>query len=185
MLHLRSFLAVGLGNVVLLSATNQLNHALAPFHLYLWVGGLFVAVGALRLDFHEGFWVALLTGLAADARHPVPFGTHAFLFLSGHILLYQIRHRLPRHDAVVDVLTALFTNLALFTSFSFLMIFIQREPTGSGWRLLADLLVSQLFVVAVAGWFFALQTRLLTLAGIRSEARSPLGNDRSALARRS
>ena len=63
-------------------------------------------------------------------------------------------------------------NLATFLAFAVILA-VARSVEGAGpggartGRLVADLLASQLALALVTPWFFALQERLLTLAGAR------------------
>lgn len=142
----------------------EVNHALTGVQLYLWIGGLFVTYAALALPLRSGLAASLLGGLLLDAAAPIAFGTHALLFAAAHAFIFNLRDRLPRDETTARVVVALFANLALFLVFSFLHI--GRVPTPAlVWpRLVADLVVSQLFLTLIAPWFFALQARLLAAA---------------------
>jgi rod shape-determining protein MreD len=145
----------------------QVNHYLAPVGAYLFVGGLLVTFAALRLSLRHGLSATLLTGLAIDAVEPGPFGgAHLMLLAVVHVLLFHLRTRFPREETAVGVVTALFANLALFLALSFLALNHQPAPGVAWLRLLADLGWSQLFVAALAPWFFALQQRALELGRV-------------------
>ena len=49
------------------------NQALAPLHVYLFAGGLFVGTAAFLLPFGRGFAAVFAAGLACDANAGVPF----------------------------------------------------------------------------------------------------------------
>jgi rod shape-determining protein MreD len=149
---------------LLWAVTAQVNDALAGWNVYLFAGGLFVTYAALMLPLHAGFAAIFLGGLVCDATTPVAFGTHALLFATAFAIVFQVRDRVPRKDTVARVVVALLANLAIFLVLSFDQT--GRAPVSAAlWtRLLADLLSSQLFVLLVAPWFFALQTRALDLA---------------------
>jgi len=135
----------------------QANHSLAPWHVYLFVGGLFVTYPALVLPARAGLIATLLAGLVFDSATPVPFGLHTVLFAAAHLLIFNIRDRVPREETVTRVVIALLANLAIFLVFSFLEIARIRVP-GAVWpRLVFDLLCSQVFLVLIGPWFFALQ----------------------------
>jgi rod shape-determining protein MreD len=145
----------------------ELNHYLAPHGMYLFVGGLLVTFAALRLRLRNGLPATLLAGLAIDAVEPgVAFGTHLVLFAAAHVILFHLRTRLPREETVIGVVTALFANLALFLALSVVTLGDHPAPGGAWLRLLADLCWSQLFIAAVAPWFFALQARALEFGRI-------------------
>lgn len=140
---------------------SQLNHSLAPWRIYLWVGGLFVTHAALVLPLRSGLGASLLGGMLLDSVTPVAFGTHTLLFAAAHVVIFNLRDRLPREENTARVIIALFANLALFLLFSFFLI--QRGPAPAAvWpRIIFDLVCSQIFLAAVGPWFFALQTRVL------------------------
>jgi len=142
---------------------SELNYALAPLHIYLWSGSLFVTFAAIALPLRPGLTATVLGGLLCDATTPVAFGLHTLLFSAAHVMLFNLRDRVPRDETAGQVLIALFVNLALFLAFSFLQLSRWSSPADVWPRLLSDLLFSQLFVALVAPWFFALQARSLAL----------------------
>jgi hypothetical protein len=155
----RQTLVLSLGNYVLLVIVALANHALAPWQMRLWLGGLLVAPAALNVGFRAGATAAFLSGLAIDALAPVWFGSHALLLLAAHAVLYSVRDRVARAATAVAVVAALFANLGLFLLLAFFF------AGGAAGRLLADLLISQAALALVAPWFFAFQLRALALAG--------------------
>ena len=66
-------------------------------------------------------------------------------------------------------MVALLTNLGIFLVFSFFQIAHAPSPAAVWPRLIVDLLVSQIFIVLVAPWFFALQGEGLLLARVERE----------------
>jgi rod shape-determining protein MreD len=108
----------------------------------------------------------MLGGLICDANAPVVFGTHMLLFAAAHVTLFHLRDRVPRDDNVSAIVVVLLTNLALFLVFSFTQIHDSPAPAAVWPRLIADLVCSQLFLVIVTPWFFALQAGALALARI-------------------
>jgi len=161
--------------LLLWSLVAQINHYLAPYGVSLFVGGLLVTFAALRLALRNGLIATLLTGLAIDALEPVPFGTHLLLFAGLHVAVYHLRSRFPREETILGVITALLANLALFLALSFLLLGGQPAANGAWIRLFADLGVSQLFVAAIAPWFFALQHHALAFGHVDlgEESRHP------------
>jgi rod shape-determining protein MreD len=153
-----------LATFVLWTLVAQVNHALAPTHVYLAVGGLGVAVAALVLPLRAGLIASFLNGLVYDAAAPVAFGTHALLFALAHAILFNLRDRLPRDDTTGQVVIALIANLGVFLAFSFIQITRSPAPAAAWPRLIADLVASQLFLAFIAPWFFALHRRALALA---------------------
>jgi cell shape-determining protein MreD len=161
----RQVLAVLACVIGLQAIVGQLNHVLSPFALTIHVAGLLVAFAGLRLDFRRALIVALVGGLWFDASAACEFGRHAFLFALAVCMLARMRARLPREEVLVGVVSALFINLAFFVVAGFLDLGALPDPAAGGLRLLADLLVSQLFVALTGPWFFACQSHALKLAG--------------------
>ena len=159
--------------VVFRFLVSQLNHYLAPTHLSVFAGGLLVTFSALRLDFRAGCWSALLIGLLIDASAPVAFGFHGLLFVSAHVGVYNLRGRFPREETAFGVVVALIANLALFLVITAALLHRSPDPLDMLPRFFADLLVSELLILLVAPWFFALQERSLELSGasLRREQR--------------
>jgi len=151
---------------ILWICVSQLNHYLAPAHLSLFAGGLLVTFPSLRLDFRIGWWSALLIGLLIDSSTSVAFGFHGLLFVATHIGVFKLRGRFPREETSFGIFIALAANLALFVVISASLIHRSPTPFGMVPRLLVDLFASELAVLLLAGWFFALQERALELGGI-------------------
>ncbi len=147
----------------------QVNHALAGTHVYLFVGGLFVAYAALQLPLRDGLAAVLLAGLLCDANVPVPFGLHTLLFAAAYAVISNLRDHVPRDETVARVIVALLANLAMFLVFSFALIGRGPVPAAVWPRLIFDLVCSQVFLALVAPWFFALQARTLVLARVERD----------------
>ena len=164
--------------LVLWVIVGQVNHTLANAqiirllfgaHVYLFVGGLFITYAALQLPLRDGFGAVLLAGLLSDATAPVPFGLNTLLFAGTFAVVFNIRDHLPREETMARVIVALLANLALFLVFSFALIGRVPAP-GAVWpRLIADLIYSQVFLLVIAPWFFALQARTLVLARVERD----------------
>ena len=147
----------------------QMNHALSGFHVYLFVGGLFVTYAALQLPLRDGLAAVLLAGMLNDATAPIPFGLHTLLFAAAYVVIFNIRDHVPRDETVARVIVALLANLGLFLVFSFALIGRGPAP-GAMWpRLIFDLICSQVALALVAPWFFALQARALVLAQVERD----------------
>lgn len=155
------------GSLLLLWAiVTQVNDLLSGLRVYVFAGALFVAFTALTQPRRAGLTAVMLAGLICDANTPVIFGTHMLLFAIAHFTLFHIRERVPRDDNVSAIVVVLLTNLALFLVFSFTQIHDSPVPSAVWPRLIADLLCSQLFLVLVTPWFFALQVGALALARV-------------------
>lgn len=162
----RQPLVVIVCGVLLWAITAQINHYLAVWHLNLFTGGLMIAYAALRFRSRIIWRVALPLGLWLDAASDAPFGMHAALLLLAGIIIHKLRGRKPRADLIFSVIVAVLANAALFVAAA--AVFAIRGPAPSGMipTLLLDFMLSGAFVLLVAPWYFALQTRALALAGI-------------------
>jgi rod shape-determining protein MreD len=148
----------------------QVNHILAPTHVYLFAGGLFVTFAALQLPLRDGLFAVLLAGLLCDANVPAPFGLQTLLFAAAYAVVSNLRDHVPRDETVARIIVALLTNLALFLVFSFALIGRGPAPAVVWPRLILDLLCSQVFLALVAPWFFAFQARSLVLARVERDS---------------
>lgn len=151
---------------VLWACVCQINHTLTPQHLSVFVGGLFVAFSALRVGFREGWWCSILIGLLMDSSAAVYFGFHALIFAIVHTIIYNFRGRFPREETSVGIAVALITNLVLFLTITFTLIHRSPFPAEMLLRLSCDLLASELLILIVAPWFFALQEHSLEICGV-------------------
>lgn len=168
--HDYRWLIVTLANLVLWWLVGLANHYLAGLmSVYVYVGGLFIAYGALRLDPKHGLIATILTALLFDSVEPVPFGTSLFLFTLVHVTILYGRHRFPREGAVFAVVVALLANLFLFIALSFLLVGANPRPANAWLRIFMDLFISQAVITLIAPWFIALQDRAMELAQIHPE----------------
>jgi rod shape-determining protein MreD len=159
----RQWLLTFLSLLLLWVIVTQFNHYLAVWHLHLFAGALYVTFSALRLPARGGLVISALAGLLCDANTAVPFGTHLLLFSVAHALMSKAHHRIPSEHPTTQLVIALITNLGLYTALAVVMT-INTPLLGGMWpRMLFDLLLSQLFIVLVGPWFFALQSRILLL----------------------
>ena len=152
--------------MILWALIAQANHYLAPLNISLFTGGLFVTFTALRLSFREGWWAMVFLGLFLDAPAPIPLGSHAVFFLLTQAIIFNIRHRLPREETLIGVVVALLSNLGIFLALS--LVFSNRGPfsTENWFRLMIDLIASQIVIVLIGPWYFALQEHALKLCGV-------------------
>jgi rod shape-determining protein MreD len=171
----RRWLIVFATTLLLWSIVCQINHYLSPFGVFISAGGLLVTFAALRLNLRNGLAATILIGLAVDALEPIPVvghhvfqGPHLLLFTTAHILIFRVRGRFPREEALFALSTALVANLGISLGLFFIYVVLAPFPVSSsaGSRLLADLAWSQLFIVAAGPWFFSLQQRALELGRI-------------------
>lgn len=173
--HDYRWLIVTLANLLLWWLLGLANHYLAgTVAVYLYVGGLFVAYGALRLDPKHGLIATILTALLFDSVEPLPFGTSLFLLTLVHVTVLYGRHRFPREGAVFAVVVALLANLFLVIALSFLLVGANPRPGNAWLRIFTDLLCSQAVIALITPWFIALQDRAMALAEIHPETGRPV-----------
>ncbi|GAB5560280.1 MAG: hypothetical protein SynsKO_19270 [Synoicihabitans sp.] len=144
---------------VLITLVRQVNHAASPLNLSLWVGGLLVAFPAIHLNPRTAFTSCFIIGLMLDAWSPLPFGTHALLFGAAQIIIGRLRMRLATREPTIELIVALIANLILFVAMTFIVIGRSGGGSFSGFRLLAELAVSQVVIALILPWYFALQSR--------------------------
>ena len=147
--------------LLLWAVVSQINHYLAEWHLYFYVGALYVTLSALRLTVREGYLVTAFGGLLCDANTPVPFGTHLLLFTLIHTFILRIRSRIPGEQTATQVIIAFISNLVLYLALTLVLAIGPLQIGHALPRLLWDLLLSQLFLLLIAPWFFSLQTALI------------------------
>ncbi|HEX2100095.1 MAG TPA: hypothetical protein VHF69_05510 [Candidatus Synoicihabitans sp.] len=171
----RTLVIIGCG-LILLQIIAQLNHAIAPARMYVWIGGLLITFAGLRLPAQEGFNACFVLGLFMDATSPTPFGLLAFLFGIAHLILVRVRHRVAGDETLVALMIALLVNLALFVALTFTRLADLANAAATGVRLLADLVISQAVLALAAPWYFALQGRALEFvgAGLRGPTSEPI-----------
>jgi rod shape-determining protein MreD len=162
----RRTVVIFLCGLILFGLVRQANHALSPYALSLWLGGLFVGFPALRLAPQQGFNACFLLGLMVDAASALPFGLNAFLFCTAHLIIVRIRSRFAAEEPLIATIVAMITNLVLFLIVTFVAISRAADAPISGLRFLIDLFLSQIAIALLAPWFFALQERALTFSRI-------------------
>lgn len=167
---MRRFLTLSFTLLLLWAIVSQVNDLLSGHRVYLFTGALFVSFIALTQPTRSGLLAVCAGGLICDANSPVSFGLHLLLFAAAHTILFRIRDRVPADDNIAIIVVTLLTNLALFIVFSFTQIPASPAPAAIWPRLLMDLLCSQVFLVIVTPWFFALQARSLEVAQVVTAA---------------
>lgn len=161
---MRRHLAIFLPLLLLWWLVIQLNHYVAPWRLFVSLGGLFVAFIALQLPQRVGLIAALFAGLLCDASQPVVFGFHAFLFGLATVVIQQQRPRLDRFEPSTQRTVALLANALIYLA---LTLYCLRHVPAEGRllsRILWDLLLSELVLWVAAPWFLALQRQALEIA---------------------
>jgi hypothetical protein len=158
---MRASLAFFLTLLFLQALAAWANQALAPLHVYLFAGGLFVGTAAFLLPFGPGFAAVFAAGLACDANADVPFGTHAFLFASVHCVLFYFRKRLPHDETVGRLGIVLACNLALFLALTIRRIHLSPSPGAEWLRVACDFVFSQIAILLAGPWFFEIQRRVV------------------------
>ncbi len=170
------WIVIVLANGLLVFLGGQLNHYLAHLPVSVFLLGLFLPVAGLRLRFRPALIAVFLSGLVADAARPVPFGSSALLLALLLTVWHAIRSRLPRGGVAPAIIGALLANLVLFFAQPLLLGGAVAGSATLG-RILVDFGASQLALVLLGPWFFALQEQALLLMGVNlaEEARQPGG----------
>lgn len=170
------WIVIVLANALLAFLGGQLNHYLAHLPCSVFLFGLCLPVSGLRLRLRPGLVAMFLSGLVIDAARPVPFGSSALLLATLFTCWHAVRSRLPREGAAPGIVGASLANLVLFGLQPLLLG--TAGLAGVTWsRVAVDLFASQLAIVALGPWFFALQEQALLLRGVNlaEEAREPGG----------
>ncbi len=170
------WIVIVLANAFLVFLGGQLNHHLAPLACSVFLSGLCLPVAGLHLRLRPGLIATFLSGLVLDAARPVPFGSSALLLATLFTCWHGMRARLPREGVAPGVVGASAANLVLFGAQPLLLG--ADTVAGVTWnRIAVDLLASQVAIVVLGPWFFALQEQALLLRGVNlaEEAREPGG----------
>jgi hypothetical protein len=167
---MRRFVTLSFTLLLLWAIIAQVNDLISGWRVYVFAGGLFVTFAALTQPLRPGMFAVCVGGMICDANAPVTFGVHVLLFSAAHATVYHLRDRVPQEDNIAITVVTLLTNLALFLVFSFGQIHVSPAPAAAWPRLLMDLLCSQILLVAVTPWFFALQARALEIAQVMTAA---------------
>lgn len=169
------WIVIVLANALLVFLGSQLNHHLATLPVSVFLFGLCLPVAGLRLRFRPGLIAMVVSGLVLDATRPVPFGSSALLLAALFTCWHAVRARLPRTGTTPAVVGALLANVVLFLAQPLLVPGALAGATAS--RILVDLLLSEVAIVVIGPWFFALQEQALMLRGVNlnEEARAPGG----------
>lgn len=161
---MRGTAAITLTLLLLQVLVAEANHELAPLHVHLFAGGLYVTLSALVLPLGPGLAASILGGLMCDANAPVAFGTHALLWALAHGVIHGVRARMDEGDPAFRLLVALFANLALFLALTSVEALRMSAPALHWPRLAADLGWSELALAIGGPTFFALQAQALRFA---------------------
>ncbi len=162
------------GNAFFLWLVSQANHHLTHLSLgfgagsvYLLLIGLPLAFVSLRLNLRYALIAGILTALSMEAALPVPHGLLVIPSVVTIGVTVAVRGTFNRYDRTSALLTALIVNLGFFV-----VLTVALPPAASphmSIRLATDLLVSQVLLCAICGWFFAWQLALLRLFGFDLE----------------
>ncbi len=159
-----------LANLLLILLAGEVNHYLSPLALHIYLGGLLLTFGMLRLQLRQGFLANGITALVLDALNPLDFGFTFLLIMTCHTAIFSIRGQFDRESLRSNLLIALALNLVL-------MIALGLASSGNAtntsvlWsRIVADSALSTVAVLLVGPWFFALQKSSLAFIGIDLDA---------------
>jgi hypothetical protein len=162
------WLIVAGGNLLLMYVSMQVNHYLTAISASVFLFGLPIGFAALRLSLGQGLAACATTGLFYDTLTPFPLGTGLVFFSIAFTVIYAIRSQFHREEAFSSVIVVLLANLFLFAAFSGVATAMTGSP-GYPARLIIDLLISQILIAVICGWFFSFQMALMELFGINIE----------------
>ena len=162
------WLIVAGGNLLLMYVFMQVNHYLAAIPASVFLFGLPIGFAALRLGLGQGLAASAATGFFFDTLTPFPLGTALIFFSIAFTVIYAIRSRFHREEAFSSIIVVLLANLFLFAAFSGVATVMTGSP-GYPASLIADLLISQILIAVICGWFFSFQLAFMELFGINIE----------------
>ena len=162
------WLIVVAGNLLFIYISLQVNHYLSAIPASVFLFGLPIGFAALRLTLGQGLTASAATGLFYDTLTPFPLGTALVFFSIAFTVIYSVRSKFHREEAFSSIIVVLLANLFLFAAFSGVATAATGSP-GYPARLIADLLMSQILISAICGWFFSFQLAFLELFGINIE----------------
>lgn len=174
------WLVVFVGNTLFLFIIAQVNHQLTNFPLlgfargqvYLSVIGLPLAFAALRLSIWPAVLATVAMALAVQSTLPLPSGAILLPATACVCATHVLRPHFNRFEPSSAIFAGLLMNLVMILS----VTAVTYAAGVSLTRVAVDLLVSQLALALLTGWFFAAQTALLQLFGfnLETELREPL-----------
>jgi cell shape-determining protein MreD len=156
------------GNLLLMYLSLQVNHYLAYIPASLFLFGLPIGFAALRLTLGQGLATSAVTGLYYDTLTPFPFGIALVFFSITFTMIYTVRSRFHREETFSSIIAVLLANLFLFAAFCGVATTMTGTP-GHPASLITDLLMSQVLIAIICGWFFAFQMAFLGIFGINIE----------------
>jgi hypothetical protein len=174
------WLVVFAGNLLFLFTVAQVNHHLASIsffgladgQFYLFLAGLPLAFAALRLALGPAVLTTVVTALAFESSMPLPSGAILLPATACVCVTLAMRGNFNRFEPSSAVFAALIANLVMMLTIT---IVAYRGGVSLA-RVAVDLIVSQLALALLTGWFFAAQMALLELFGfnLETELREPL-----------
>lgn len=162
---------VFLFNLLLYFIIGEINHLLAGWSLHLHLDVLLLIFFGLHLNRLSGVVFTVLLGLLADAAHPVPTGTFVLGYLGIWYAFVWFQHRIrrqnPGHVRVValSIQVLWMLVLAIFLGDGFLASTVYWQ------RILMDLILSGVVLLAVVWPWCAFQKKLLLSLGWNLDAR--------------
>lgn len=164
------WILVMLSNLLLMFLAAELNHYLAPLALHIYLGGLMLTFGMLRMQLRQGFMANGATALILASLSPLPFGFTFLLIMTCHAAVFSIRGHFARESLRSSLLVALAVNLILMLAIGVRAMDGSPLP-GLYWgRIIADSALSSAALVLIGPWFLALQKSALASIGIDLDA---------------
>lgn len=175
------WLVVFAGNLLFLFVVAQVNHhltdlsllGLAHGQIHLFLPALPLAFAALRLTVGPAVLATVVTALAIESGLPLPSGTILLPATACVCVTLALRGHFNRFEPSSAIFAALLINLIMLLAVT---VVAWRGGAVSLTRVAVDLLVSQLALALLTGWFFAAQTALMELFGFNldTELREPV-----------
>ena len=159
-----------LANLLLILLAGEINHYLAPLSLHIYLGGLMLTFGMLRLQLRQSYLANGITALVLDALNPFSFGLTFLLIMTCHTVVLSLRGQFDRESLRSNLLIALAVNVVLMIALGLAASGKAPDVSVLWGRIVADSAISILAVLLVGPWFFALQKTSLAFIGIDLDA---------------
>lgn len=159
-----------LANLLLILLVAELNHYLALASLHVFLGGVFLTFGMLRLHLRQAFLANGITALVLDALNPIPFGQTFLLMMICHTIVLSVRGNFARESVRSGLLVAGSVNLVLMVAYSIFSFGDSPRPGLYASRMVMDIALSTLLMLIITPWFLSLQKSTLAFVGIDLDA---------------
>lgn len=162
-----SWLILLAANALLWLLLTWVNQFFAIWSIALYLPATLCLFAALHANHRIAFSIALVSGLFIDALSPLPFLSQTFVLFLCTATLMGLRRRIRTDSIPQATAIGATTNALAFIVYTLLIfVFSPLEfDLNTFFRIVADLVLSQLAFLAVSPWFLEFQTSLLHLIG--------------------